>query len=58
MAFKRSSAYIFLRREFSASSSLSLVIIDVSMPPYLAAPVIKSGAAHTVLSEQLGYWNT
>src|SRR5690606_17028953 len=35
-AFKRSSAYIFLRRRFSASSSLSRAIIEVSIPPYLA----------------------
>jgi hypothetical protein len=37
--------------------TLSLVIIDVSMPPYLAAPLIKSGAAHTMLSAQLRDWN-
>ena len=35
-AFRRSSAYIFLRRLFSASSSFKRDIIDASIPPYLA----------------------
>jgi hypothetical protein len=32
---RRSSAYIFLSRWFSSSSSLSQAIIDASMPPNL-----------------------
>jgi hypothetical protein len=34
-AFNLSSAYIFLSRRFSSSSSFIRDIIDVSMPPYL-----------------------
>src|SRR5690606_11505846 len=34
-ALSRSSAYIFFRRRFSSSSSLSRVIMDASMPPNL-----------------------
>src|SRR5690606_33620216 len=35
-AFRRSSAYIFLRRRFSSSSSRSRAINEASMPPNLA----------------------
>lgn len=35
-AFSRSSAYIFLSRAFSSSSSFMREIIGVSMPPYFA----------------------
>ncbi len=40
-ALSRSSAYIFLSRAFSSSSSLTLAIMDVFIPPYFSPTTCK-----------------
>ncbi len=47
-ALIRASAYIFLRRRFSSSNSLSRPIIEASMPPELGPPLVEAGRADAV----------
>lgn len=52
-ALRRSSAYIFLRRWFSSSSSLRRAMSEASIPPEFGTPLVEGGRADAMLAAKL-----